>query len=58
MFGHRGLDCMVVLRIKVLPQSAESRVPTKCVSGELKQTAILKRCGRDKGWSCYLVYSN
>lgn len=43
MFGHRGLDWVVVLRIKVLSQSAESRVPTKCVSRELKQSEILKR---------------
>lgn len=43
MFGHRGPDWVVVLRIKVLSQSAGSRVPTKCIWGELKQTEILKR---------------
>lgn len=34
MFGKK--DWMVVLMINVLGQSVESRMPTKCVSAELK----------------------
>lgn len=34
---------MEVLRVKVLVQFGESRVPTKCVLEELQQSVILKR---------------
>lgn len=37
----------MVLRIKVLLQAAESRVPTKHVSEELKQSLTLKRDVRE-----------
>lgn len=36
MLGHSGR--VIVLRVKVLWQSVESRVPTKCVPEELKQS--------------------
>lgn len=35
MFGHR--DSVIVLRVMVLLQSMELRVPTKCVPEKLKQ---------------------
>lgn len=41
MFGHWGW--VVVLRVMVLFQFAESRVPTKCVPEELKQSVKPKR---------------
>lgn len=40
MFGQK--DWMVVLMINLLGQSVESRMPTKCVSEELKQSVILR----------------
>lgn len=38
---------MVLLRIVVSLQSAEPRVPTKCVPKELKQSEIPKNDGRE-----------
>lgn len=41
MFEHRGW--VVVVRVKVLLQSAESSVPSKHVPGQLEQPVTLKR---------------
>lgn len=41
MFGHR--DLMIVLKVMLLLQSMELRVPTKCVPEKLKQSVMPNR---------------
>lgn len=41
MFGHK--DLVIVLRVMVLLQSMECRVPTQCVPEKLQQSVMPNR---------------